>query len=443
MDRILIAGTHSGCGKTTVTTGLLYALKQRGLDISAFKCGPDYIDPMFHREAIGIPSYNLDPFFLNEEQLRRHFTAHHREISIMEGVMGYYDGIGIEGRASTYDIARMTNTPVILVINAKGMYTSAGAILQGFLEYRQRSNIRGVVFNSISQGMYTGLAQIAENAGVQPLGFLPNCEEIRIGSRHLGLVTAAELCDLQERIKKLGELAEQHMDINGILDIAKTAPVIREKSALPAFVKKVPIAVAQDKAFCFIYPENIKLMEAMGAEIIPFSPLEDKSLPESIGGLYLCGGYPELYKEQLSQNHNLLKAIRNAVADGLPTIAECGGFMYLSESLDGFPMVGALPAKAYRTDKLQRFGYITLTARQDNLLCKAGENIPAHEFHYYDSTDCGNGFIAANAGNAREHQCIHARKTLYAGFPHLYFPANPAFAESFIRKAAEYVARHA
>lgn len=440
MGRVLIAGTHSGCGKTTVTTGLLYALSRRGVDVSAFKCGPDYIDPMFHRKAIGIPSYNLDAYFLNDLQLRQHLSANSGKISIIEGVMGYYDGIGIDGAASTFHIATATNTPVILVINARGMYTSAGALMHGFLNYRENSSIRGVIFNGISSGMYKCLAELAEQAGVTPVGFLPYSDDIHISSRHLGLITADELSDLHRHLARLGDMVEQYIDIDKILQMADTAPELDSYSVSPVSIGRIPIAVAQDKAFCFMYRENIQLMEAMGADIFPFSPLDDTCLPHGICGLYLCGGYPELYADQLSQNKPMLCSISHAITGGLPTIAECGGFLYLHDFLDDNPMAGVIHGRAHRTDSLQRFGYATLTAKRDNLLCRADDSIPAHEFHYYESSTPGCGFTATKASNGAEYSCVHCSDTMYAGFPHLYLPANPAFAESFIRKAISYAA---
>lgn len=440
MGRVLIAGTHSGCGKTTVTTGLLYALSRRGADVSAFKCGPDYIDPMFHRKAIGIPSYNLDAYFLNDSQLRQHLSANSGKISIIEGVMGYYDGIGIDGTASTFHIAMATNTPAILVINARGMYTSAGAFMHGFLNYRKSSGIRGVIFNGISSGMYKGLSELAEQAGVTPMGFLPYSDDIHIGSRHLGLITADELPDLSRQLARLGDMAEQYIDINKILKMADTAPELDGHSVSPVNIGRVPIAVAQDEAFCFMYRENIQLLENMGADIIPFSPIRDACLPHGTCGLYLCGGYPELYAAQLSQNKPMLRSIHHAIAGGLPTIAECGGFLYLHDFLDDNPMAGIIHDRAHRTDRLQHFGYATLTANRDNLLCRTGDSIPVHEFHYYESSAPGCGFTAKKASSGTEYSCIHCSDTMYAGFPHLYLPANPACAESFIRKAISYAA---
>lgn len=438
-DRILIAGTNSGCGKTTVTCALLRALKNRGLDVQSFKCGPDYIDPMFHREVIGVPARNLDPFFSTPDQLRRQLGGGLDKLSVLEGVMGYYDGIGIDGRASTYEVAKATDTPVVLVVNVRGMYTSAGAIMQGFRDFRPDSGIRGVIFNNASPMLYGDLKKIAEQAGLRPLGYLPRAEEATIGSRHLGLITAGEIADLQQRLDALGALAERCLDIDGILALAGSGlPLPRPQTAVPV-AEGVRVAVARDRAFCFLYEENLRLLEELGCELVYFSPLKDEHLPENIGGLYLPGGYPELYLQELSANP-IKDEIRGAIEGGLPTVAECGGFLYLHDTLDGAEMAGVIHAPAFRTEKLQRFGYVNLTAGRDNLLCHTGESIRAHEFHYYDSADNGDAFTAVKPSGKRSWPCVHAGETLYAGFPHLFFPANPAFAENFVRKAAGYVA---
>ena len=440
-SRILLAGTNSGCGKTTVSIALMKALKERGLDICAFKCGPDYIDPMFHRAVLGIPSYNLDPFFCTPEQLCGVVSSHAGEISVAEGVMGYYDGIGPEGDASTFSVADATKTPVILVVNVRGMYTSAGAIIKGFKSIKEESRIEGVIFNGASPMTYKDLGKIAEAQGVKALGYMPKLPQVEIGSRHLGLITAAEIEDLQERIAALGKAAEESLDIDGILELAKTAHEITGPSAAGSVKpegESIPIAVARDEAFCFIYEENIEVLKAAGFMPVWFSPLHDEKLPEGVKALYLPGGYPELYTEQLSANNRMLCSVKNAVIGGLPTFAECGGFMYLHEYLDGVPMAGAIKGSTFKTPKLQRFGYITLTAKEDNLFCRAGGSIRAHEFHYYDSDNSGSSFRAEKPSGKRGWDCVIAGENIYAGYPHLYLPANPGFAESFARRAMEY-----
>ena len=438
-DRILIAGTNSGCGKTTVTCAVLRALKNRGLAVRSFKCGPDYIDPMFHREVVGVPARNLDPFFSTPDQLRRQLGGAAGSLSVLEGVMGYYDGIGPQGACSTYHVAEATQTPVILTVNVRGMYTSVGALIRGFRDFRPGSNVAGVIFNQASPMLYGDLSRIAEDAGVKPLGYLPRAEEAVIGSRHLGLITAAEIADLQTRLDRLGELAEQCLDLDGILSLASRSPGLPLPEPAAPVAQGVRIAVARDEAFCFLYEENLRLLEELGCELVFFSPIHDMHLPENVQGLYLPGGYPELHLEELSRNPIRL-AIRRAVEAGMPTVAECGGFLYLHDTLDGAEMAGVIHAAAFGTKKLQRFGYVTLTAERDNLLCRAGESIRAHEFHYYDSESNGSTFTAAKPSGKRSWRCVHASDTLYAGFPHLYLPANPAFAENFVRKAANYAA---
>ena len=438
-DRVLIAGTNSGCGKTTVTCAALRALKNRGFAVQSFKCGPDYIDPMFHREVIGVPARNLDPFFSTPDQLRGQLGGAAGKLSVLEGVMGYYDGIGTQGDCSTYHVAKATQTPVILTVNVRGMYTSAGALIRGFRGFRPGSGVAGVIFNQASPMLYGDLCKIAEDAGVKPLGFLPRTEEAVIGSRHLGLITAAEIADLQQRLDKLGELAERYLDLDGILALAANASALPQPQPAAPVAQGVRIAVARDEAFCFLYEENLRLLEELGCELTFFSPIHDERLPENVQGLYLPGGYPELHLAALSQNP-IRHEICRAVEAGLPTVAECGGFLYLHDTLDGAEMAGVIHAAAFGTKKLQRFGYVNLTAERDNLLCRAGESIRAHEFHYYDSEDNGSGFTAAKPSGKRNWPCVHANDTLYAGFPHLYFPANPAFAENFVRKAADYAA---
>jgi len=428
----MMAGTNSGCGKTTVTTAVLSAFQKRSVPLFAYKCGPDYIDPMFHRKVLGLPTENLDLFFSTPEELQKRIAQKAGSLVALEGVMGYFE------------LSRAVKTPVVLVMNARGMYTSAGAILKGFRDFRPDSGIRGVIFNGVTAETYRGLAQIARGEGVEPLGFLPMKKELSVAERHLGLVTAEEITDLQERIAKWGELAEQTVDLDGILKLAETAPELPDPGMSGTEKRKTSlrIAIARDAAFCFCYEENLSMLRDAGAELCFFSPLEEKSLPEKIGGLYLPGGYPELYAEKLSGNDTLRRQIRDAVQSGLPTIAECGGFLYLQETLDGRPMTGVLPGKSGKKDRLQRFGYATLTAKKDCLLGRAGDSFRVHEFHYYDSTRNGSDFTAVKAGDGSSYDCAAATDTLYAGFPHLYFPACKQAVVRFVEKGQEYVGRN-
>ena len=439
--RVLLTATGSGCGKTTITIALLKALKQRGLKVASFKCGPDYIDPMYHRETLGIPSYNLDPFFCDQEGLKTVLSNGMKDcdIALLEGVMGYYDGIGTEGKASTWEVATQTDTPAILIVNAKGMSNSVGAVIKGFLSYQKNHQICGVIFNQCSKGMYPLLSTIAEKEGVVPLGYMPYKPELSLESRHLGLLTANEVKDLSEKIEALGELAEECLSLDGILGLAEKSGDI-ETPVSPEERKNcnLRLAVAKDEAFCFLYQENLEVLEKAGCELIYFSPLFDVALPEDCHGLYLPGGYPELYLEKLSQNTEMRKNMKAAIQEGMPTIAECGGFLYLHENLEGNPMVGVISGNASKMEKLVRFGYGTMEGKTDSMLLKKGEQIRIHEFHYFDSEQNGNDMMITKASNGKVYECAYATSSLYAGYPHLYFPANPSVADHFVQAMKEY-----
>ena len=437
--RVLFAGTNSGCGKTTVTCAVLQALVNRKLKVGAFKCGPDYIDPMFHSRIIGAKSGNLDLFFLGENTLKYLFAKNSKgcDVSIVEGVMGYYDGLGIAStESSTYEVARVTETPVILIVNARGASLSVLAQIKGFTDFRADSGIRGVILNSCTKSTYDVLAPEIERyfgGKIKPLGFMPVVKECSLESRHLGLVTAAEVKDLKEKMNVLAGKAMECIDIDGIIGLAKAAPDLSYDAAEPKrFEEPVRIGIARDKAFCFYYGDSLDALKEMGAELVSFSPLEDKALPEGLDGLYLGGGYPELYKKELSENKGMLASVKSAVSGGMPCIAECGGFMYLLENIEGIPMARALPGGSQNTGKLQRFGYVTITAEKDNMLCKKGESIRAHEFHHYDADNPGSDFTAEKS-TGKCWQAAIATDTLYAGFPHFHFYSNLSFAESFYR----------
>ena len=440
--RLLIGGTGSGCGKTTVSSAILRALQRRGQALSAFKCGPDYIDPMFHTAVLGVPSRNLDLFFVSETQVRADLAAHipQNGIGVIEGVMGFYDGVsGNTDAASAAHLARATETPAVLVVRPKGQSLSLAALLSGFRNFAPNT-LSGVILNDISAAMYPFYREIAERSGLKVYGYLPPVPAAEIPDRHLGLVTAAEIGDLQRKLDLLADAAEQGIDLDGLLALATRAPALdaAPKESFVACNRPVRIAIARDKAFCFYYEDNFDVLRELGAELVWFSPLSDGSLPENIDGLYLGGGYPELYAAQLSENHALREQIAREIRSGLPTIVECGGFMYLHEYIelqDGarHPMVGVIPGTARLTARLQKFGYVTLTAGHDNLLCRAGESAHAHVFHYAASSDEGADFTAQKP-NGRSWPCVHASETLYAGYPHLYFRSNPSLAANFVRK---------
>lgn len=448
IPRVVLAGTNSGCGKTTVTCAVLQALTNRGRKVGAFKCGPDYIDPMFHSKIIGAKSANLDAFFFSENTLRYLLAKNgaDRDISVIEGVMGYYDGMGLTtARASTWETARTVDAPVILVASARGAALSVLAEVKGFLDFKPDSGIRGVILNQCTKAAYPALAgAIRERFGgrVRPLGYLPNLPEAGLESRHLGLITAAEVAGLKDKLHILAQTAEETIDLDGLLALAGEVPALEYTPVLlPRYEDEVRVAVARDNAFCFYYEDSLEALAEMGAELVPFSPLKDDALPKNIHGLYLGGGYPELYGEALSRNTEMRGAVKKALEAGLPCIAECGGFMYLTEAIGEWPMAGRLPGKSFDTGHLTRFGYVTLTAKVDNLLCRAGESIRGHEFHHWDAEQNGDGFTAEKP-TGRRWDCIHAADTLYAGFPHFHFYANPQFARNFYEACIREKKRH-
>ena len=447
VPRFVLAGTNSGCGKTTVTCAVLQALADRGLSTGAFKCGPDYIDPMFHSRIIGAWSANLDPFFFDGNALNALLAKNggDRDVSVVEGVMGYYDGLGMDQpEASTHNVAALTNTPVVLVLGARGASLSLLAVLQGFLDFCPEAPIRGVILNQCTAMTYPSLRDaILRRFGdrVRPLGFLPPMPEVGLESRHLGLVTAAEVADLKEKLHLLSLQAEKSLDLDGLLALAReAAPVEYTPLTLPR-LESVRIAVARDKAFCFYYEDSLDVLRDLGAELIDFSPLEDPGLPENIQGLYLGGGYPELYTQQLSANERMRSSVKTALERGLPCIAECGGFMYLTERIADKPMVGFLPGGSRDTGKLVRFGYITLKAKEDGLLCVAGGEIRGHEFHHWDSDETGGGFRAEKP-SGRGWDCVFSSPRLYAGYPHFHFYSNPDFALNFYKTCLEVKHEH-
>ena len=462
--RIMIAAPKSGSGKTTITCGLLQIFKENGESISSCKCGPDYIDPMFHRQVLGIPARNLDTFFTGEDGTRKLFLKDRREdeLVVIEGVMGLYDGLGgIREEGSSYHLAKVTQTPILLVVDAKGMGRSVIPLIAGFLAYDKAHLIRGVIFNRMSAAYYEILKSLAEEElGIAVLGYFPENKDLQIASRHLGLCMPGELEDLQGQIRMTAEKLRETIDIAKLLQIAEEAEPLEDKMKGEVFQSKKEsheeaaeesrsgedsetmcprIAVARDEAFCFYYEENLRLLEQAGAELVYFSPLHDRNLPENIHGMLLGGGYPELYAGQLSENAAMRTAIREAVTGGLPTIAECGGFLYLHTTLTdreghSYPMAGVLPGKCFDTGHLVRFGYIELEEESGHFM-PSGSRIRAHEFHYYDSEDNGTDCTAYKPTTGRNYPCIHVGENYWYGFPHLYYPSCPEFPEHFVEKA--------
>ena len=433
MIQFLLAAPRSGSGKTTMTCALLMALKRRGCAPCAFKSGPDYIDPMFHRAVLGVESRSLDLFFSAPETVRTLYArgAAGHSAAVCEGAMGFYDGLGgVSDRASAWHLADTLGLPVLLVVEPKGQSLTLAAELNGLKNFRTPSHIAGILLNNCTARMHALLAPMLEKeTGLPVLGFLPKLPEAVIGSRHLGLYTAAEVENLQQKLALLADAVEEHIDWPRLLALCE-----KEPPALPVQPETPParvrIAVAQDEAFCFIYAETLEAFRDAGAEVVFFSPLRDTALPENIGGLYLPGGYPELHAKELSENTSLLREIKRKIDSGLPTAAECGGFLYLGQSLtdaegQSWPMAGVLPGEAKDAGRLVRFGYATLSADSDSLLFRAGESFPIHEFHHWDSTANGTALAAKKPVGGAAWRCGFVNEHFYAGFPHLYWAGTP------------------
>ncbi|MGL5436740.1 MAG: cobyrinate a,c-diamide synthase [Lachnospiraceae bacterium] len=440
LPRIMIAAPASGTGKTAITCGLLKVLEQRGISCSSFKCGPDYIDPMFHQYVQGIPGCNLDSYFLSEAGVQRLLIRRmaQKKLAVLEGVMGYYDGVaGISTRASSYDIARITDTPVILVVDGKKSSLSMAALIQGFLHYRKDSRICGVILNRTSRMMAERLREPIEALGVHLLGAVPECGAAELESRHLGLTLPHEQKQLQEKISQLAAILDDCLDIEKIISLANCAPALVPQAEpdemSPAEIRLEQtgrIGIAMDEAFCFYYQENLGFLRDCGYTLIPFSPMHDSELPGHLDAVLLGGGYPEIYARQLSQNEAMLSSIRTAAASGMKLLAECGGFLYLHQTLedtDGnvWPMAGIIPEHAFKTGQLSRFGYIELEGDHGR--------IRAHEFHYWDSSDPGEAMCARKPMSSRSWNCMYRSEAMMVGFPHLYYLSSPELIRNFLR----------
>lgn len=455
LDRVMIAAPKSGSGKTTITCAILQTLKDMGKQVVSYKCGPDYIDPMFHQRVIGIPSKNLDTFFTGENDTRKLLLKNRtgEEIAVIEGVMGLYDGLGgVREEGSSYHLAKVTKTPIILVVDAKGMGRSVIPLIAGFLAYDTEHLIRGVILNRMSKSYYEIIKPLIEaELQIRVLGYLAERQQLQIQSRHLGLHLPGEIKEIQRQLEVVAEELQKSVSIETIIQIAASAETIEiekitettEKITSTELIIKPLIAVARDEAFCFYYEDNLLLLKEYGADIAYFSPLHDKELPEGSSGLLLGGGYPELYAKELEENTAMRKEIKAAVESGMPVVAECGGFLYLHTAIrdrDGHPyqMAGVLPAACQDTKKLVRFGYIELEEKESNFL-EVGTRIKGHEFHYFDSEKNGEDCMAVKPITGRTYPCVIEKENVWMGFPHLYYPSNPSFADHFVKKAEQYL----
>ncbi|MBQ8328031.1 MAG: cobyrinate a,c-diamide synthase [Lachnospiraceae bacterium] len=467
IPRILIAAPGSGSGKTLLTCALLRLLGRRGIRAAAFKCGPDFIDPMFHKKVLGTPSRNLDLYLAGEDGVRRSFAAGctGAQIAVIEGVMGYFDGTGASDmEGSSYHLASVLQAPVLLAADVRGMSRSAAALIKGFADYGEQRMIRGAFLNRVSPAMADRISGwLKSEAAIPVLGSFPLDETLCIESRHLGLVEPDEIPDLLQKIDHAADLLEQTLNLKLLLEIAGDAPVLRvEKERLnksvtaaesaredsaavsaredaAAKASPVTIAVAEDEAFSFYYEDNLELLEELGAEIVSFSPLHDTSLPEA-DGLLIGGGYPELRAQELAANTFMVSSIRRAAEQGMPILAECGGFQYLQEELvdsEGIEhrMCGVLKGFSRMTKKLVRFGYVEVSGEGGYF--GSGQTIRGHEFHYSDSTDNGNVCRAVKP-DGRSWDCMVVQGRITAGYPHLYYRSDPAFAEAFVAECRKF-----
>ncbi|MDD7267186.1 MAG: cobyrinate a,c-diamide synthase [Lachnospiraceae bacterium] len=461
--RLMLAGTGSGCGKTTLTCGLLAALRMRGLAVQAYKCGPDYIDPLFHRQVLGQKTENLDAYFSNQSELNLLLEQSEADFGLIEGVMGYYDGLGATTDvASAYDISRLTDTAVVLVVPAKGMSLSVCALISGYLQFRADQRIGGIILNQVSAMFYPTMKRmIEETLSVPVLGFVPALPELHWGSRHLGLLRPSEIHDFRGQIERLADRLEDSIDWEGLLQLAEVSKEISQESSKPEESGQQPtaglsqsqqpsqaklrIAVAADEAFCFHYRQNLRLLTELGAEVIRFSPLQDAALPDQVDACILPGGYPELHAEALSQNSSMLQSIRIALAEGLPLLAECGGYMYLHreiEDMDGrlWPMVGHFPAAVRRQSRLQHFGYAEIEAEPVGDWNLVGVRV--HEFHYYASEAGHDSVSVIKPLTGKSWRGMYSDDQMLAGFPHFFYgtagsrQAGPV--RSLLNKAAAY-----
>ena len=455
MAGFMITAASSGSGKTMITCGLLELFKRKGLNPLACKCGPDYIDGLFHKQVLELEGMNLDSYFEAPEELRDKYSRLSKgHLPVVEGVMGYFDGLGgSTTRASSWEVAHILNLPAVLVVDARGASVSLAALIKGFLEFERPmgSQIKAVIFNRMSPMLYPRIRELVEReTGIRAAGFVPELDFLKVGSRHLGLVLPEEIAGLREQMNRLGKCLEETIDWEFLEELGaekEGRDALEEEnteaSCTAAFSFR--LGIAMDEAFCFYYQDNLRLLERLGGELVYFSPIHDRSLPEQLDGLILGGGYPELYCEALSLNESMRESVKKAAEGGLPVLGECGGYLYLLEELEAedgriWPMTGVLKGKGYKKGKNSRFGYIGVEAEKDSLYLKPGEQIRGHEFHYWDCEVLEEEWVmrAKKPVGNRSWPCIRIKNQVMAGFPHLFYPSCPAFAVRFAKACVRY-----
>ncbi|MCR5440460.1 MAG: cobyrinate a,c-diamide synthase [Selenomonas sp.] len=445
IPRIVIGATQSGSGKTTIVTGLLAALKERGLKVQSFKVGPDYIDPGYHKLASGRTAHNLDTWLTPEQAVPAIFAAacEGADIAVVEGVMGLYDG-GRRGVSSTAQVAKLLDAPVLLVIDAKSMGASAAAIAQGFRDYDPEVQLAGVLLNRLGSDTHEAMIREAMKAiDMEVYGALRRNEELKLPERHLGLLPVQEN-EEQDVVDKIGQAVGSQLDLEALLELAKAAkPLIFQELFLENEQKPTVcrLGVAQDEAFSFYYPTSLNILKHFGAELVLFSPLRDNSLPE-VDGLLIGGGFPEMFAAQLSANKSLRQEIREKAAAGMPIYAECGGYMYLMDSLQDFAgevhaMTGVFSGQAVMTKKLQMVGYVEAVLMGDSLLGSKGTKLHGHEFHFSVEQAAEDGkrpFCFTKLRNNQTYGAGRQCKNALGSYLHLHFAGCPEAAKSFVEK---------
>lgn len=454
VPRILVSGTKSGCGKTTAVTAILAHMKLRGLRPRAFKCGPDYIDPMFHARVTGVPCSNLDTFFSSADSVRRILCERSDKFdaAVIEGAMGYYDGTGNDmAQNSAYEIATVTDSPAVIVADGRGASASVAASVCGFADFVPDSHVAGIIINNVSPSVYDAVKNCIESRlknRVRMLGYIPRLPDAAVfDSRHLGLVTANEVANLRGKVDLIVSATNDTLDIDGILSLARGACALSYQPIKVPRFGPIKVAIAYDHAFSFYYEENLDILRRMGAEISAFSPLADEEVPDDADMLYLGGGYPELYADLLSRNMRARRSVAAAVGGGMPTVAECGGFIYLGGAIKNgenvYPMCGVLPHTTVRRSRLVRFGYVTLTPSRPCVFGDACVSLRGHEFHYCDSEDAehnGSDMTAVKPSGVT-YSCAVCTDTMYAGYPHIWFGDNIEAAANLYKKCVEYKRR--
>ncbi|AKA72189.1 MULTISPECIES: cobyrinate a,c-diamide synthase [Clostridium] len=431
MKSIVISSNSSGGGKTTITLGIMKALMKKGFDVQGYKVGPDYIDPAFHSYITRKPSRNLDLFLMGEEGVKAAFSRGKGDIGIVEGVMGLYDGKGIDSTYSTAHVAKVLNLPVLLVITPKAQSATLCAEINGILNF-EKVNAAGIIFNNISESYYKLLkAAVEKNCNIKVLGYVPKDERLSLKSRHLGLVQSSEVEDLNEKIDLCSDLILKHVNLQELITCLKETENYEDNYHLMNRGKK--ISIAYDKAFSFYYTENIELLKELG-EVTFFSPIKDKKVPDHTEFLYFGGGYPEVFIKELSENKSMLSSIKELLEKGINCYAECGGLMYLTDGIqvmdnsEYFKTVGFLNGKAYMTKKLQNFGYAELEVKEKNNLISMGTKVNCHEFHksYVDLKENKICTLTKEVydGSLKRWQCGYYKKNTIGAYGHVHFFGN-------------------